>query len=163
MYGACFIQNVLRSTLSYANKTTKKCIQFLNITLFQSLFKVHLSFDLHQCTRLCLFSVRMVRVLRIVLLVNPWNHNRLRTVLEEFVFGKTLFTLFVISVKFCRLSVLTQRKIFLSPRSSVFLGRPLRRWFSQLSRFKNFDTPDWLTPNIFAIRHWFTPSWNKDI
>ena len=25
-----FIQNVLRSTLLHANKTTKKCIQFLN-------------------------------------------------------------------------------------------------------------------------------------
>ena len=29
---ACFIQNVLRSTHLHANKTTKKCIQFLNKT-----------------------------------------------------------------------------------------------------------------------------------
>jgi hypothetical protein len=29
----------------------------------------------------------MVRVLRIFLLLNPWNRNRLRTVLEEIVFG----------------------------------------------------------------------------
>ena len=26
----CFIENVLRSTLSYPNKTSKECIQFLN-------------------------------------------------------------------------------------------------------------------------------------
>jgi hypothetical protein len=45
-----------------------------------------------------------------------------------------LKTLFVISVKLCHLSVFTQRKIFLSPRSSVFLRRPLCRSFSQLSR-----------------------------
>ena len=26
----CFIENVLRSTLSYSNETSKECIQFLN-------------------------------------------------------------------------------------------------------------------------------------
>ena len=26
----CFIENVLRSTLSYPNETSKECIQFLN-------------------------------------------------------------------------------------------------------------------------------------
>ena len=76
-------------------------------TLFQSLFKVYLSFDRHQCTLRCLFSVRMVRVLQIYLFVNLWNRNRLRTVLEEIVFGKTLFTMFVISVKVCHLSIFT--------------------------------------------------------
>jgi hypothetical protein len=45
-------------------ESTTTCVSSLNITLFQSLFKVHLSFDLHQCTLWCLFSVRMVRVLR---------------------------------------------------------------------------------------------------
>jgi hypothetical protein len=39
--------------------------------------------------------------------------NRLRTFLEQIVFGKTLFTLFVISVNLYLLSVFTQRKIFL--------------------------------------------------
>ena len=76
-------------------ESTTTCVSSLNITLFQSLFKVHLSFDLHQCTRRCLFSVRMARVLRIFLLVNSWNRNRLRTVLVEIVFGKTLWIHFV--------------------------------------------------------------------
>jgi hypothetical protein len=39
-----------------------------------------------------------------------------------------------ISVNLCLLSDFAQRKIFLSLRSSVFVGRPLRRSFSQLSR-----------------------------
>jgi hypothetical protein len=73
-------------------ESTITCVASLSIALFQSLFKVHLNFDLHQCTRRCLFSVRMV--LRIFLLVNPWNRNRLRTLLVEIVFGKTLFTSF---------------------------------------------------------------------
>ena len=59
-------------------------------------FKIHLSFCLHQCTQQCQFLVRMVRVLRIFILVNPWNRNCLRTVLEEIVFGKTLYTLFAL-------------------------------------------------------------------
>jgi len=41
---ACFIQNVLRSTILHANKTTKKCIQFLSkmmwsCSCFPHLFK----------------------------------------------------------------------------------------------------------------------------
>jgi hypothetical protein len=47
--------------------------------------------EIDQCTLQCLFSVRMVGVLRIFLLVNPWNRNRLRTVLVEIVFGKTYY------------------------------------------------------------------------
>ena len=145
-------------------ESTTTCVSSLNITLFQSLFKVHLSFDLHQCTRRCLFSVRMARVLRIFLLVNSWNRNRLRTVFVEIVFGKTLWIHFVRNFRQTVSSVRFHTTQNLSV-TAVIIGRPLRRSFSQLSRwlnrFKNFDTPDWLTPNISAIRRWFTPSSNK--
>ena len=46
----------------------------------------------------------------------PMNRNRLRTVLEEIVFGKTLFTLVVISVKLCRVRFHTM------PKSSCHRG-----------------------------------------
>jgi hypothetical protein len=67
-----------------------------------------------------------MKVLRIFLLVNPWNRNRLRTFLEKIVFGKTLFTLFVISVNLYLLSVFTQRKIF--PHRRVHWCKSKRRW-----------------------------------
>ena len=44
---ACFIQNVLRSTWLHANKTTKKCIQFLNKSSLGMLYGRHLDLVNH--------------------------------------------------------------------------------------------------------------------
>lgn len=110
--------------------STTTCVSSLKITFFQCLFKVHPSFDLHQFIRRLLFSFQIVNVLRIFLLVKPEKRNLLLTVWLETEEGNPLFASFVISAKVCHLSVLTQRKIFLSPLSSVSRGRPLRGKFS---------------------------------
>jgi hypothetical protein len=94
-WGCITYQGVRTSTEVEGNINSRKYINILDTYLWPGIAR-HFP--------RCLFSVRMVRVLQIFLLLNSWNCNRLRTVLEEIVFGKTLFTLFVISVKLCRLS-----------------------------------------------------------
>lgn len=63
----------------------------------------------------------------VFLLVQP--EKLLQTVRLETEEDNTLFASFVISANVCRLSVLKQRKIFLSPLSSVFRGRLLQGIF----------------------------------
>lgn len=124
------ISSALLHTHTSLFRSITTCVSSLKITFFQCLSKVHPSFDIHQFIRRLLFSFRIVNVLRIFLLVQPGKRNLLLTVRLETEEGNTLFASFVISAKVCRLSVLTQRKIFLSPLSSVFRGRPLRDRFS---------------------------------
>lgn len=64
----------------------------------------------------------------------------------------------VISDRVCRFLSFTYRCIFRSPRTSVFLGRPLQCFFSQdpraLYRVRYLEIPDWFTERIPAISCW---------